>query len=947
MARRTVKRRPFNVDVNVDENKEYFSHTNWKGLYNSQNHFAVDQETFEDCKNVFMDSEGVLKSRPGLKMMSANGLSSIERCWTFSNVTVYLTSDGYLHFVQDKTIEQSRSTGTAVNLTMLDNRIFVFTENSLSYYDLTNRAYYSAEHLIYVPITKIITNGVEVDNEHENVLTNREIYRYLYGMVDGEFSNLFAQDLIGEDVTITIGDAVYNITFAADTLTNLLVKHCEMPAGNVRFSLVDTFICSELTDAENGIYTIYYSADKITFKTYTSPAGTLQAPEISDEGDVMLIVLATGLYVKSLYGSLFSDWTDIFAYHNPDFAYNMTFTNGQRHAVHAVNSSLFVMMVSRLGTYSDSFEWNDFSTSLVRYKFADDVITVTNCNVNSNTGYLNYRTFKYSDGTVSEGSQQIWTALDGDGIFVNTARCTRKRDAFSGIVTNGLKRFHCSFIFEPNSDEQYVFTVSNSRISEKYDGSMDVFDNMFTDTDLDLKSQLSLSENGTYVDVWYSSHEGSHAIIQSIFIKADTDNQYEFNTELTSEMVRGMRIGLNYDDNTILFNGVLYSNGAVVYDYRDTYSGNIDGINVKNKEVIITDYSGRKYLYSNDFSNTMAYIDYEKGYGYNFKLPSAIAKLQTLYFSVGHDLYITSNRYNDVENLMLYVPDVNVEDFDADIVALHPISTNEMGVFTLDALYFVQSTESGYTKTKSKINVKCKSDIDVINSYNGQYIIFPCDRGLMSLSYQQYIASTEQSATAISDPIYKRFEEFNKGSVKLYNYKWWIICYRQDKTDGYLYDMRNGSFWYIDVPFNVQQVIEIDDELLVLGNGQLHNLKYTDPYSDDGQIIDWYFKSQKLVLNSLNVRKHIDGIVINSINDDSVSNSFKLTITNYRRRPYTTDDETLEYEVNVIGTLVKRLNYFKVNQFQYTIKQDAVNAIQKPISINSILIKYKFTNEVR
>ena len=67
MADKIINRRPFSVNVDVDIDYKFFSHVNWKGICTDKNYFNLDQETFEDCKNVYIDSEGLLKSRPAFK----------------------------------------------------------------------------------------------------------------------------------------------------------------------------------------------------------------------------------------------------------------------------------------------------------------------------------------------------------------------------------------------------------------------------------------------------------------------------------------------------------------------------------------------------------------------------------------------------------------------------------------------------------------------------------------------------------------------------------------------------------------------------------------------------------------------------------------------------------------------------------------------------------------
>ena len=63
---RTINRQPYTVKQldYGDVKYKFFNHSNWKGVCDDKNYLGVDQETFADSKNVYVDSEGILKSRP-------------------------------------------------------------------------------------------------------------------------------------------------------------------------------------------------------------------------------------------------------------------------------------------------------------------------------------------------------------------------------------------------------------------------------------------------------------------------------------------------------------------------------------------------------------------------------------------------------------------------------------------------------------------------------------------------------------------------------------------------------------------------------------------------------------------------------------------------------------------------------------------------------------------
>ena len=75
------------------------------------------------------------------------------------------------------------------------------------------------------------------------------------------------------------------------------------------------------------------------------------------------------------------------------------------------------------------------------------------------------------------------------------------------------------------------------------------------------------------------------------------------------------------------------------------------------------------------------------------------------------------------------------------------------------------------------------------------------------------------------------------------------------------------------------------------------------------------------------------------------------SVNNYRKKldGYIGDDDYtfVNYNVEAARTYVLRLNYSKVNEFEYLLSSDEENAISIPLSLNSITIKYKIGSQVR
>ena len=111
--------------------------------------------------------------------------------------------------------------------------------------------------------------------------------------------------------------------------------------------------------------------------------------------------------------------------------------------------------------------------------------------------------------------------------------------------------------------------------------------------------------------------------------------------------------------------------------------------------------------------------------------------------------------------------------------------------------------------------------------------------------------------------------------------------------------------------------------------------------------ITWFLSSQKLFLNAINYYKHMVNVTFTSILTTDRELSFDLEILNYRKQIDNGKPETVSYKVDSIRTFVQRLNYSKVNEFQYRLSMDNDNAVQIPLSLSNISIKYKITGQVR
>lgn len=426
-----------------------------------------------------------------------------------------------------------------------------------------------------------------------------------------------------------------------------------------------------------------------------------------------------------------------------------------------------------------------------------------------------------------------------------------------------------------------------------------------------------------------------------------------------------------------------------LYDYASYYNDSwkdYNPIKLLFKAVPVANYySGNSFdsiylatenaLYISNTSNIIEVDKLVEGET-NFILPEVDSLLEDYYFAKRNELYVSKSVSNEFK---WYFPELRKQSFDDNITNLHPISNSEMAIFFADSVWYstydtetTVGNETGvYRYYKSKMQVGCKKGSDVLTTFDGKYTIFTSHRGLVAMSYQDFIASSEQSLTYLSDSIYNTFIAYitnvdSKNEVKLFKFGYWIIIYKQDANNCFVFDIRNNSWWPISIPVTPLKVVTMDDSVKLLCSNQMNELVTTDTdYFDyinkKRANIEWFIKSQKLHLSALNNYKHIVNITLLSVHDSNIlqeskyninESAFKLQVNCYRKKINgnindVDDYITVNYDVDTLRTFVQRLNYSKINEFQYQLSSDEENIMDIPLSLNSITIKYKIGGQVR
>lgn len=969
---KTINRSPMSVKQldYSDVNYKFFNHVNWKGMCEDKNYMGVDQETFAECDNVYIDEDSILKSRPSIKnatkdlLYSGGIIKSVKCinnyvfvCWNRSSSSeyrlfIYKYTDKYT-LIKDELLAK---TTQAIDIKYLtkNNKVYLFniTTNVIFVFDFTSETLTkdTVGNSLYSPVKEAYINGklVSENAEQTNEFYNgyRKSFKWLYNSESSYGIDNFVNDYIrlgknSTDTKITINDDTEVIGQLDETTSKKLVaagrtinnnNYLSYKANNRTYSLplinykngvlIITTISDSVDDDGNSIknYTIEYSYNNKTFNTLPSLGNCQGIPCLSDTGDTVFVISNGKIFAKSLLPNeyntfVYGNWTDVLALYNN----TTTYTFNTYSIISAVDYKHFIF------THKGS---TDTLTEITYY----------NGTIFSKTQFTNNDktiTYKILDFPIVK--------LNNDNIYAYAL--VHNSDASSASAKNillfsNIKNQIRTYLRGDNAGTFSFFPLFNK-------GYFKVTNNIV--------NLISIVPSTVYERQWIyitTFAEGTSNITnfirtQSFYIDEKFQNFVNI-TGTTDEFLVSFTTNLYYctaAKQTKILSSATYS------------------LNVSN----IT-YIKDNTIYSQDYVDSLEILDEYKG---TITIPTIndVAELNNYYVSSDNTLYISSTGAYDEDNELWYFPRINTQKFDFDISNLHPISSTEVAIFLEESIYYVSydSNAKGYRYYKSRIELGCKKGADIVTTYDNKYTIFTTKRGLVAMSYQDFVSSTEQALTYLSDNIFEHFNNWNTTAVKLQLYKFWIICYRitgANTNKAFVYDLRNSSWWPVSFKIDtVTQFVEMPDKLRIVKDYfydlDTSDYEYYDVFGKDKNI-DWYIKSQKLHFNAINYYKHIVNITLFAVSDNQTDIVMNLKVRNYRK---TADygknlsnskriEDGLTYRVDMTRTFVKRLNYYKLNEFEYTLTNYSEETNNKildlvPLSLTSISIKYLITGQVR
>lgn len=924
----TFNRTPFYVNTpsKSDATDYYFNHYNWKGLNENKNFLTVDQETFEDCDNVYVNSDGLLRSRPALKAMPLGFHPNPARLWTVGNYII-AKSDATLVLLNSNWEEiDSYGYEFGENFTpvLTDDKIFLFNNSNFKYIDLSDYSLKDGYDKVYVPLVKVKTGDVETSNESVNLMTPEQTVIY---KVSKEFP--IPSELYNKRVKATLYDKNVVIDNLDRSYNNRLYQKFQS-VDNLDFSDDDLWMDVKNYNGRDLWFKFIKSTGEFSFgftdsgiiKSSTFAGTVTKKPKFSEDGHLVSFISGNDIYVISTIKDKQEAGVGI-TYRYPDFTligpdYFQSISGAVIRAyenledVHFVNyDTLSILGKSNVGKYSLS--------SLI------------------NGSYCIY----YEDGTPGRYCYEDFSDNDCDCLGVHCSK-------FGNILLTNC-----------------------------------VFDNnLYTITWMPVQNGATIKFK-RYNFNFSCNHYDAKRLPDTILFTASGANNY----------IRYGEIGLNGIEISHTFKSIILGNnfwyGKIMDNGNVLYRGGMYNVSSGLTESFVT-FDGVPYIWPVAATSNcyfMSFADYDEQAGdiltnditnfidmvivqsstysediQNFinalvEVPLHVEQLDSWYFGTGENLYISEYRESDDGEFLWYFPKYTHQTFDDNFTGLQVLSSDEMGLFFEHEIWYSRRTDNAYAYSKSKLPVGLKQGSNIIIDYDGATLMFPTYRGLAKLSYQDFVATTDQTVTYLSDNVFNKFGSLvESGTVRLVKYKFWLICYVEGNEHALLYDFRNKSWWPITlVQGNLSPVVIDENIYFVLTESPYSVLTlslrdddyYDEKVTGDVSHINWSIKSQKLHLNAVNNYKHISNITLLSVLDSNDPMQFNLTVTNYRKQSKTTDIQTSEYEVDAIRTFVKRVSFPKVNEFQYKIVNDAESFTKVPLSLSGITVKYRIGSQVR
>lgn len=986
---RTIKRNVSDLYGTIENNIETFNQMEWDGIVEDKNPYTVSQNSLSIAENIYVNSNGHLTSRFPIKtneVLSLNKYESIVEVKDAGDIRVfvilsgvlqnkyeigyYKKSTGYVYRWAGKFVSENRG------LYRHKEYILWFTDEDAYVLNLNDigLGFKPISSISYIPIKKLV-KGSSITSPETNILTDS--YREKYVFQGNEFPT-FLNDYTTSTLTIIYdGNEVkyelrdsnkYPDYRSLKPLTyKLNARVGEFSDAYPVISTVDNIIALAydeyfMLSLNRGrtFSKIAYPIEAINDKPWSEMAG------LTKDGRYFFTIMPFGAYRYSLSDNT---WTRV----SLSAGYFTRSNNSLYNGGYFLNSDNFAYATNRL--VNQNYE----------YKFVSML--------KGNLSILSIDSDPYSQ----------FNSIVGLGYarpLVHSMIYDTVNDKMSSIVSTSDSAQSYGRLYILSDDEklstQYIELSSSDKkiISIIIDGSNIIYskpglpETSGVGIEISGKVYMSKNDNPILDKKWYKfsanifySSSGDTSVSKSFVIDStpyqllDSFSSPEPPVNLSSSIIK-FTIKTTDDTANSIFDVYLYdSNGNNGYSIP-SYIGksNRNSYNQLNSRDVSYFVSENYYclrigdeLYVNNF-NDEDIREYDFLFSSDnpfIERPTAFYSDSEIYIAFGKDMYISSNSYEKDENtgiykLLLCLPELNKNSFESNVNDIINISTSEVAVFMNDAIFVCSMVEDEnfgirYDYRKTRLSLGIREGDRSINSLDGAYTIYPSRRGLLAMTYQEFMASSDQVIKFLTDPIEDVWTEFydNGDNIRILQRR--NKLYLSNSTNTILVFDMSGKWWIWNYPIKVIDMIT-DQTSLELVSERLHEInitynRYMDFYSDRfgkyNKIISWSYISQPLHLNAPNNYKNLKQIIFNSFSNDKSILDIIVQIKIYRDAQFIKKPDVLSFTIDVLGSFVKRFNYWKANYIQIGLMNNSENSNPKRLFMNGLTIKYEIGDPIK
>lgn len=938
--------------------------------------------------------------------------------------------------------------------------IIVF--NTAGYYDEASSKnlpfFEDAYKYLYIPAHTLVTNGFESELEAQNFLTDSYIKRYLYTTE----SSVDWTELDGKILTIKqLNDdgtekILYNITGAADTQDKIVYP--VISTGTIDDYAIDTKVVNDIpivvrTNLTNGgIQVAYGTSVFYNLPDLPDRFDTSVTAELTDDGTHVVIFTKRGIAFCQIL-SINADtsqigFTDNFVWelvlyrdNSPAWSSTKEFVLNTRPwgRFHSRTEFVYIFIAyDSNGNYPTIH--GHFDIDGTNYPTWIDNLIASGAAIPTLDGtekiQIEFYVPQADDRPNTEGIMSGVNMIDMGPFIVLSTQETSNADVYLYQLWKGT----ITVPDEGDGHEETYMKVQSSLHRTVFTPGIPVH---YEAADIkiyatSIQSPSTASSDWNYdVSVAYTTSSVDSIALHTFSVNNGTTKQTitETGTRWLQQLSSASdRLIFSKNGNRLLSSNYLYSDlpdymavtenwvlaeHQTVLPISEWYPQYVTDTNIYGiyeNQLWTTDLQSGIIIEIDTYENVTFDDDGNMTINFRPDVPDCFSALGDYYISFAtiedgqfRLLMSDARRDEDTNDFLLYLPDDSEQKFSQRITNLHPLADDTMGIFTEDEIWYIQALNldnesvTRYTKAvKSKLPVGCRQGNDVITADNGQAILFAVPRGIVYLTPQDFVSTTDRQINYISDAIQNIYNSYYFDSVKNSNaheykitipsqikimtYSYWICFYRYMDNQILLIDTRSNSWWKWKTPYpilklnnngnltvlmQIEKSKDAEDYSASLGGiSYLYcNLSYY-LYQDDvlqdyidgtyviqtsvygerieyqyaSPVINWTFTTQKLHFGAINNYKYIRAININTNGEGKLV--AKYTTKAYRDLYHPEASVTREIKINDLRTYVNRCNLLHVVNFALSLSSEDVLMVE-PLSLNSISVKYEIKGQVR